>query len=266
MKKYIFLAFLVVIGVGGYFLFNNLEIIVRKLVNKYGSEITGTKVDLQGFKLNLANGEGKIEKFTVANPKGYETPYLFSTDEIYVKVNMKSLTSGTIVIEEIRVEKPAMTYEMLSLTQNNIGEILNNVKNNTKKAEDSVKEEAKKETKENAKASKKIIINKISINAINLAADVKTPGIPGVSESKSVSQSVTLPNIVIKDIGKSKEGGNIVTAISTIITRILNEASAAVIKNKLGDVKAVAQENLNKAVDSVKDKVDTKGVFKKLGL
>ncbi|MDR1694521.1 MAG: hypothetical protein LBR70_04970 [Lactobacillaceae bacterium] len=264
MKKYIFLAFLVIIGAGGYYLFNNLEIIVRKLVNKYGSEITGTKVDLQGFKLNLANGEGKIEKFTVANPKGYETPYLFSTDEIYVRVNMKSLTSNAIVIEEIRVDKPAMTYEMLSVMQNNVGDILKNVKNNTQSAEEKVKEDAKKEPAGNAKAGKKVIINKISINATNLAAVIPSQGIEGVIETKAVDKTIVLPDIVIKDIGKGKDGDSIVTAISKVMTRILDEATSAVAKNKLDDVKAVAKENLDKAIDSVKEKIDAKGIFDKL--
>ncbi|MFV0626354.1 MAG: AsmA family protein [Alphaproteobacteria bacterium] len=260
MKKYIFFAFLIIVGAGGYYLYNNLEIIVRKVVNKYGSEITGTKVDLQGFKLNLTTGEGKIQKITIANPSQYKKPYLFSLEEIYVKVNMKSLTGDTITINEIRVDKPAVTYEMLSLTQNNIGEVLQNVKNNTAKTETAAKEEAKKGDE---KAGKKVVIEKIAINGVSLEADIVTPALPGV-ESKSVSQSVVLPNIVIKDIGKGKDGDSVVAAISTILEKILGEASKAVVKNNFNDLKGVAEKNLNKVVDDVKEKVDTKGVFKKL--
>lgn len=275
MKKYIFLAFLVVIGAGGYYLFNNLDVIVRKLVNKYGSQVTGTEVDLQGFSINLANGEGKIGKFTVANPKGYTAPYLFSTDGVFVKVDIKSLTSDTIVIEEIRVEKPSMTYEMVSLTQNNIAQIMDNVKKNTQKAE---AQEAKPQTpaKEEAKSSeggKKVVINKISINGINLEAAIQTPAIPGVSEAKTISQSIVLPNIVIKDIGKDKGGESVIATISKIMTRVLDEASKAVVKNGVGNlnkqldgVKATAEEKLNKTIDSVKEKVNTQGIFNKLGM
>lgn len=268
MKKYIFLVFLVVIGAGGYYLFNNLEIIVKRLVNKYGSEITGTNVELQGFKLNLASGEGKIQKFTVANPKGYKTPYLFSTDEIYIKVDLKSLTTNAIVIEEIRVDKPYMSYEMLSVTQNNITDILNNVKSNTKSAESNVKEEAKKEPEGKAKAGKKVIIKKISINSTTLTAVIPSQGIEGVATTKAIDKTVTMPNIVIRDIGKGKDGDSIVTAISQVMTRILDEAARSVAQNKLDELKDTAREavkeNVDKAIDKAKEKIDTKGIFDKL--
>ncbi|MDD4556869.1 MAG: AsmA family protein [Alphaproteobacteria bacterium] len=264
MKKYIFLAFLVVVGAGGYYLYNNLEIIVRKIVNKYGSEITGTKVDLQGFKLNLTTGEGKIQKVTVANPSQYKKPYLFSLEEIYVKVNMKSLTKDTIIINEIRVDKPAVTYEMLSLTQNNIGEVLQNVKNNTAKTDKEVKETAEK-TNKSEDGGKKIVVDKIAINGVTLEAEVTVPTLPN-KEAQTIDKSIVLPNIIIRDIGKGNNGDSVVVAISKVMEKILSEASKAVVKNNLDDLKAVAEKNLNKVVDDVKGKVDTKGVFNKLKL
>lgn len=262
MKKYILLVFLIVVGVGGYYLFNNLEIIVKKLVNKYGSEITGTEVDLKGFKINLASGEAKVTKFTVANPKGYENPYLFSADEVFVKVNLKSLTSGTIVIDEIRVEKPAMTYEMLSVTQNNIAEVLSNVKNNTSKAEEKVQEDAKNETKSGG-AGTKVVINKVDIKDTTLKAAIAAQGISGVAETQAVDKTVTLPDITIRDIGKSKNGASIVAVISTVMTKILNTATQAAVEGGLGDLKGAAEKGLSKAIDSAKEKIDLKGLFGK---
>ena len=262
MKKYIFFAFLIIVGAGGYYLYNNLEVIVRKIVNKYGSEITGTKVDLQGFELNLTTGEGKIQKITVGNPAQYKKPNLFSLEEIYVKVNMKSLASNAIVINEIRVDKPVVTYEMLSLTQNNISEVLQNVKNNTTKTETAAKEEVKSGK---AEESKKVIINKISINGVTLEADITVPAVPG-KEPQTLEKNVVLPNLIIRDIGKGNGGDSVVAAISKVLEKILNEASKAVVKNNLDDLRGVAEKNLNKVVDDVKEKVDTKGVFKKLKL
>ena len=89
-KRYIFLSVLVLIVVGVYFFAPSLESIVQKVVHKYGSEITGTDVNLKGFKLSLTNGEGTISEITVANPKNYSSPYIFQLGEISVKVNIKS--------------------------------------------------------------------------------------------------------------------------------------------------------------------------------
>ena len=59
-----------------------METIVKKVVNKYGSEITGTEVNLQGFKLSLTKGEGEISEITVANPKNYSATYIFTFCDI----------------------------------------------------------------------------------------------------------------------------------------------------------------------------------------
>lgn len=53
MKKYIFLGILLIIGGGIYYAATSYEGIVKNLVHKYGSEVTGTDVSLQGFKISL---------------------------------------------------------------------------------------------------------------------------------------------------------------------------------------------------------------------
>ena len=96
-KRYIFLSVLVLIVAGVYFFAPSLETIVQKIVHKYGSEITGTDVNLQGFELGLTTGEGRISKITVGNPKDYTTKNLFELGEIYVpriQSSLKTLKSA----------------------------------------------------------------------------------------------------------------------------------------------------------------------------
>ena len=125
-KKYVILGVLAAAVAGAWYFTPSMESSVKKLVHKYGSQVTGTDVKLEGFDISIKNGEGKIKKITVANPDGYKKPYLLSLDGITVKVNIKSLTTDTIVIEQINIDKPVVTYEMLSLTQNNIKQVQNN--------------------------------------------------------------------------------------------------------------------------------------------
>ena len=108
-KKYIFLGALVIIIGAAYYLTPSLESIVKTLVNKYGSEITGTEVKLEGFNLSLTNGEGSISGLTVANPQNYKSPYIISLGGVSVKIDLKSLTTDTIIINEIKVDKPVIT-------------------------------------------------------------------------------------------------------------------------------------------------------------
>lgn len=259
-KRYIALGALAAACVAFYYYVPSFENIVKKVVHKYGSEITGTNVNLNGFKLSLANGEGKIQKLTVGNPSGYKTPNLFELDEITVKVNIKSLTKDTIVIDSVEINKPIITYEMLSLTQNNIKEIQNNIKKNTASAPTekakTAKEETKKEVKSDAKAGKNVVIKRFVLKGATLNAITYIQG-------KEAKTTVAMPEIVITGIGEAKNGEDIAVVISKIFTQILNSASKAVVDNQLADLKGIANENLNNVVGGVKDRVKTLGIFKK---
>lgn len=259
-KRYIFLLLLLIIAGGIYFFAPSLESIVKAAVHKYGSAVTGTDVNLQGFNLKLADGEGRINKITVANPKNYKTKNIFELEEIMVKVDLKSLTSDTIIIEQISINKPVIAYEILSLTQNNISELLNNIKKNTASA---VKEEkadtakpaetADKGTKE---AGKKVIIKKLSVKNGEIKA------VAGVA-ADIANATVNLPEITLTNIGEDKGGASVAETISKVLTKILNTASQTVIDSKISDLKGVAEKNLNNVVGGVKDRVKEFGIFGK---
>lgn len=257
-KRYIFLAILVLIIGGVYFFAPSLESIVQQAVHKYGSQITGTDVNIKGFDLSLRNGEGRISNITVANPKNYTTPYVFELGEVSVKVNLKSLTTDTIIIDSIEVSKPVITYEILSLTQNNITEIQNNVKRNTaavaKKETPKAEQSTEAVKKEETSGGKKVIIKSLVI---------KDGEIHAVAVQNN-SATVKLPEITMTNIGGGAKGGEaIAVTVSKVITQILNTASSTIVNSKISDLKGVAEKNLDNVVGGVKDRVKTIGIFGK---
>ncbi len=257
MKKKIFISIIVIIllAVAGVWL--SLESIVKTAVNKFGSEVTGTEVKLGGFSFSPFKGTASVSGLTVANPANYKSPYLFDLGSIAVKVDVKSLTTDTIVIEEINIQKPIITYEMKSLTQNNIKQIQENISKNTastNKAE--AKSDSSDEKSASESASKKVIIKKVIIAGGEIKAETN------LSE-KSSALDVKLPEITLKDIGGDKKGESIASSISKIFAKILNTASQTVVKSGLNDVKNIAKENLDNVVGDVKDKVKSFGIFGK---
>lgn len=254
--KYIVFGLLAVIFIAAAVVVMYMENIVKNVVGKYGTEIVGTEVALQGFSLNPFQGTASIQGFTVANPKNYRTPYLFDLGGISVKMNTKSLFTDTIVIDDITVSKPVITYEMLSLNQNNIKQIQENLNKNTAPAVAQEKKESKSGSAASSAPAKKVIIRKITIAEGEILAVTAVQG----KESKI---DVKLPAIVLTDIGadKSGKGETVAASISKVISKILNVATQTVVKNNLGDLKKVAKENLNHAVDGVKDKVKNLGIF-----
>lgn len=252
-KRYIALLAIALAAVLAYFLSPSLETIVQKLVNKYASQVTGTDVSLQGFKFSPLKGEGTITKILVANPKGYKSPYVFQLDQVAIKVDVKSLTTDTIVVDYIYINKPIITYEMISLTQNNLKQLQENIAKNTVAA---AKEEAKPEAKKakaESKPAKKIIIKKFVLRGATIEAGVNVL-------NKVEEKSVIMPELVLTNLGANHETP--VQIISKVLNKIVTEASQTVINSGMNNLKAVARENLDKVVNDVKEKVNLKGLFK----
>ena len=163
---------------------------------------------------------------------------MFELGEIYVKVDIKSLTSDTIVIENVEVSKPVINYEMLSLTRNNISDIQNNIKKNTAKTaqKETAETEKTKASSASADAGKKVIIKKLTVKDGEINA------------------------VAVKD---SKKGEPVSVTISKVIGKILNTASSTVVSSKISDLKGVAQKNLEDIAGGVKDRVKSIGIFGK---
>ena len=262
MKKFsIFVAVIAVISVLTY-LFFPLEMIVKKVVNKYGSEVTGTDVSLQGFSLDPLDGHVEVKEITVANPTNYKTKYAVKLGNISVKVNMDSVITDTIIIDEILVNKPIISYEMLSLTQNNIADIINNInKYSAPKADTTAEVNITEEKTTDSSSAKKVIIKKLTISngeingAMTVAPDV-------------VSASIPLPTIELKNIGEKSEGISVAKSIALVMNKLLSSVSTTVISNNLANLKDVANSAVDKAkettgsvVDGVKDTLKSISIF-----
>ncbi len=262
MKKKIFLGLLAVVVVAIVAVWISLGAIVKKAVNKIGSQIVGTEVVLKSFNLSPFAGSASIGGFTIANPKNYKSPYLLSLGGVSVKLDVKSLFSNTIIINDITVDKPVITYEMLSLTQNNIKQLQENISKNTTSSAPEAnkkKEEATKDKKEEKTSSKNVIIKKVTIKEGELKAVTAIPGDEGLIDVK-------LPEITLTDIGapkNNKKGENIITSFVKILNKILSVATETVVKDGLQNIKGVAEKNLNNVVGEVKDKIKNLGIFGK---
>ena len=240
------LALIVIVLVAGWLY---LEPMVKGVVHKFGTQIVGTEVNLAGFSLHPLDGELEINGFTVANPEGYETPNLLSLGNIFVKVDPKSVLSDTIVVEEVRILKPELTYEMPNFSTSNVQQLQENVARNTAKSGEAKPVEAKAEepaATESAPA-KKVIIRKVTVAGGSLSA--MTP-----LQKNTGALTLEMPAIELTDIGDESKSMSISESVTVIFNKILFNATSVVTK-ALGNVSDMAQKAANKAVDQVKDSV-----------
>src|SRR5262249_32639861 len=108
------------------FVFTGLGAAIKAVVENVGSKATGTSVVLKSADVSITSGEGRLSGLVVGNPKGYGTPSAFELGDIKVTIDTSTVTSDTVVIKEVVIEAPNVTYEV-GPGGNNVGVIQNNV-------------------------------------------------------------------------------------------------------------------------------------------
>lgn len=116
----------VIIAVGAYFLLGNLDNIVKAAIEKYGSEVTQTRVGVGGVKIGLTDGLGSISNLRVGNPKGFSGDHLFQMDNTSVQLSLERTTTELIIIEQVLLDGPSISYE-LSKNGSNVDVVKKNV-------------------------------------------------------------------------------------------------------------------------------------------
>lgn len=222
-------ALLVVVAVGLYFLLSNLDGLIKTALEKYGSEATQSQVTVGGVGLSLTDGRGSISALTVGNPKGFVTPSAFSFGEVRVAIDPATVTKDTVVVREVVIDAPQVTYEVgpagtnLQTIQKNVAAYA------AKKGGGSGGQPAQASS---GGQEKKLIIENLYVRN----------GRVGVSHAALQGQALNadLPAIHLRDIGKSRGGATPAEIADQVIGAIGQSASR------------VAAADLNKTLESLK--------------
>lgn len=214
MRKIILIVvavLVVAIGAGVAFLSSNLDGIVKKVIETAGTEVAGVKVSVGDVKISLSEGKATIAGLTVANPPGFSAPHAFKLGAIAVVLDTGSLTANPIVIKDISVAAPEVTYEMGAGGGSNIDAIQKNVAAKTAGGTSADKKAADKGEE------KKLVIDRLAISkgTVNLAT-----AIPGVKSS------ATLADIVLTGIGR-KSGGASAGEVAKLVMDALTKSAVS---------------------------------------
>ena len=115
------LAVLIAFGIGGYYLYSNLERFVERAIEQVGSEAVGVAVWVDRVELDLQAGRVSVFGLSVANPTGFEGMEAFTLAEITVALDLESLRDqDPIVLDELRIESPVVFYELNSANKSNL--------------------------------------------------------------------------------------------------------------------------------------------------
>jgi hypothetical protein len=115
------LAVLIAIGVGGYYLYSNLDLLVEQAIEQIGSDVVGVAVRVDRVELDLDAGRASVFGLSVANPRGFEGQDAFELAEITLGLDIESLRDqNPIVLDELRIESPVVFYELNTSGKSNL--------------------------------------------------------------------------------------------------------------------------------------------------
>ena len=224
-----------------------LGTIIKTGVEDVGPKITGTTIKLDAVDLSLFSGQVQIKGLVVGNPKGFHAESSFKLADSKVGVDLQSALSDKVVIKEILIDGPEITYES-GPSGNNVSKIQENVAAFSK----SVTPKGSAEPKAEKKGQKKVQINDFLFK--NGKVTMSTSMLGG----KPIT--VSLPDIHLKDIGKDSGGVTPDTAAAEVF-KAIDKAVVQSVAKGAGE----AAKNIEKQAGEVGSQVGetVKGLFGK---
>ncbi len=224
---------------GIFFVASNLDGLVKSAIETVGSEVAGTKVSVAAVKIELAEGRATITGLTVGNPKGFTSADAFRLGAVAVALDTGSVTGNPVVIKDISVSQPEVTYE-LGEGGSNIDALRRNIEARTGGGKGEAKPAAAKGEE------RKLVIDRLAIKggAVTLATAI--PGVQGTGR---------LGDIVLTGIGRDS-GGADPAQVGAKVLGALTDASLKTVKSmgvgQIGDaVKSVVPGDAGGALKGI---------------
>jgi len=203
MKKFVvrsllILVVLVVLAVLATHLF--LGTVIKSGIETVGPKITKTDVKLNSVNLSLLSGSGKIKGFVLGNPQGFKTPAAISVGIANLTIEPRSLLDDKVVIHDITVDGPEITFET-DLTTVNLKKLLSNIEESTGGKSTSPDTNQPAPAKQSdAGAGKKLEVDNFLIKNAKVHVSVNAPLVG------QQTANVSIPEIHLTNMGTNAEG------------------------------------------------------------
>ncbi|HKO87681.1 MAG TPA: hypothetical protein VJU83_04095 [Burkholderiales bacterium] len=203
---------LVVLIAGGLYVYLQFDWLVKHAIESYGSEMLQAKVDVGQLKISPRTGEGEIGDLRIGNPKGFASKQAAAVGRIDLALEPGSLTSDVVLIKKIVIERPSLVYE-----QGRNGSNFDALQRNVMAY---IGDRSPKEKQ----AETKMIVEELRITGAQVTY------IPLVPVS-GADLSFTLPDIHLRNLGKSRGGITSAELTRAILNAILERTATAIARS-----------------------------------
>ena len=206
IKRIIILVILLAV-VAFFAIGKGVNTVVKSGIEKGGTHLTDVPVTLKGASVAIMSGGGSLSGLKIANPEGFKSDAAITVENATITLEPGTLMSKKMVINELKLQQPAITYER-TLSGSNLDKIMEAVQ---------AKIPATGEDSDEVRFQ----IDDFQI----LQAKVKL----GLTALGGNGMEFTLPDIVLKDLGKDGPGltGAELTKeiMKTVLSSVLDKAT-----------------------------------------
>lgn len=222
-----FIAIVTVALIYAWFFLNGL---IKAAIEKYGTQITQTKVQVSIVKITPTASGGSISQLTISNPPGFSSPNLIVLNTISIKIDVSTLRQNPIIIKEITFRSPQVFFEINLSGKSNIGVLRKNIITASEFTPPRLKQAGEKETK--------LVIRRLIVEEGQIHA-----AISGL-EGRQLTEK--LPRLELANIGNERGGFSPKEMAEEIIAAIINPVDSAA-----SELQAKTKEYLSHAFQEI---------------
>ena len=202
--------------------------IAKSAITSAGTSTLGVSTSLDSINIGLLSGHSTIDGLEVANPKGFGGDFLDLSEGV-LDVNLSTLLGDVIEIKQVSLDGLKVQF-VQKMDGSNVSHILDHVKNSTGSSSD----EKTASDKSSSDSSRKFVIDELKVTNVKVSVAVEP------LSSATAPSTVTINQILIKDIGK-KAGG---TDLDQLMAIVVQSVVDAVIKAAPSEIPAIMMQGI----------------------
>ncbi|MBB48794.1 MAG: hypothetical protein CMJ33_09725 [Phycisphaerae bacterium] len=208
--------------------------IAKSAITTAGTSTLGVDTSLDSISIGLFSGHSSIDGVSVANPKGFDGDFLDLSEGV-LDVNLSSLLGDVIEVRQIALEGLNVQF-VQKIDGSNVSRILDNVNGSTSAGSDKPAE-----NESDPGSSRKFVIDQLKVTNVKVSVAVEP------ISSATAPSTVTINQIIVKDIGKKKDGADLDQLIAIVVQSVVD----AVIKAAPSEIPAIMMQGIEGGLSSL---------------
>ncbi|MGE5617110.1 MAG: hypothetical protein ACM3X5_09360 [Bacillota bacterium] len=238
MKKALVIVAVVLALLAGaaFWAYHSIDLLVKVAVEFYAPDVLGTSVKVGEVRISPKDGQGTVKALEIGNPQGFAAPRAARFGEIRVGIDPATVGEPVIVIHEIVVDSPFITYER-GTSGTNLDAIQKNIERYVQGTGGS--SDASKPAPQ-PRAARRFIVEHVAIRGAKVT--MTNPAL------KDQGITFDLPDVELRDVGK-RQNGLRASEVASIVT---NALVAKIGQKVLTNIDLLKKGGIQGAVDALK--------------